>query len=186
MNSQTKCRLRKGACILLIVSLLICLFSSIFASLIQTAGGKIKIEHIHQAFSYSDPVVTPASVTLDALIYRPPNATKENPAPVIFTVHGTINNKEFQDINAIELAKRGFVVVAFDLVSHGDSQVTTSRGDGVIHLMEYAAKLDYVDGSKIGVSGHSRGGGVSTLAAYPHRNHMRKATKTFLASTHKQ
>lgn len=166
MSTSTKrSKLRKSARVLLIVSLVICLLSSLFASLIQTAGGKVKIEHLHQAFTYQDPAVTPSKVTLDALIYKPKNATKENPAPVIFNVHGTINNKEFQDINAIELARRGFVVVAFDLVAHGESEVTSLRADGAIQLIEYVAGLDYVDGNNVGISGHSRGGGISMLAA---------------------
>lgn len=157
--------LRKGAVVLLVVSLVICLLSSFFANLIQTDGFSVDIIELNQNFTVSDPNVTPATVKLDALIYKPSTATKENPAPLILTVHGTINNKEMQDLNAIELSRRGFVVIAFDLVAHGNSQVTSVRGDGVIQLIEYAATLDYVDGSRVGVSGHSRGGGVAQAAA---------------------
>ena len=172
-NLENSRILRKSAKIFLLVSLLICFLSSFCASLIQTNGYSVEIIHLHRAFSVSD--LSPASVTLDALIYKPKTATEENPAPVIFTIHGTINNKEMQDINAIELARRGFVVVAFDLVAHGNSQVTSVRGDGIIQLIEYACTLNYVDGSKVGVGGHSRGGGIATIAADYYNEKGRKA-----------
>jgi len=158
-------KVRRGALVLLVISLATCLLSSFFADMIQTSGYSVEIIELNQSFSFSDPNITPASVRLNALIYKPRNATKKNPAPLIVNIHGTINNKEMQDINAIELAKRGFVVIAYDLVAHGNSQVTTATGDGIIHLIEYACTLDYVDGSKVGTSGHSRGGGIAQAAA---------------------
>ena len=39
----------------------------------------------------------------------------DNPAPAIVTSHGYLNNKEMQDLNYVELARRGFVVFAIKL-----------------------------------------------------------------------
>lgn len=69
--------LRKGAVVLLVVSLVICLLSSFFANLIQTDGFSVDIIELNQKFTVSDPNVTPATVKLDALIYKPSTATKK-------------------------------------------------------------------------------------------------------------
>lgn len=159
-------KIRKAAKILLLVSLVTCLISSFCASLIQTDGYAVEMIKLDRSFTLSDPDINVATVRLSAFIYKPRTATKENPAPVIFTIHGTINNKEMQDINAIEMSRRGFVVVAFDLAAQGgNSQVVSVRGDGIMHLIEYMSTLDYVIPNMFGVGGHSRGGGIATAAA---------------------
>lgn len=159
-------KIRKAAKILLLVSLLTCLISSFCASLIQTDGYSVEMIRINRSFTLSDPDINVATVRLSAYIYKPSTATKDTPAPTIFTIHGTINNKEMQDINAIELSRRGFVVVAFDLAAQGgNSQVVSVRGDGIMHLIEYMSTMDYVIPNMFGVGGHSRGGGIATAAA---------------------
>lgn len=51
--------------------------------------------------------------------YVPKNATKDNPAPVVIATHGNQNISEMQNQNVIELTRRGFVVVTFDMESQG-------------------------------------------------------------------
>ena len=41
--------------------------------------------------------------------------TADNPAPAVVTSHGYLNNKEMQDLNYVELARRGFVAFAIKL-----------------------------------------------------------------------
>lgn len=48
------------------------------------------------------------------LLYIPKTATKENPAPAIVSCHGNNNTAEMQDIHAVELSRRGYVVLAVD------------------------------------------------------------------------
>lgn len=76
--------------------------------------------------------------------------------------HGRYNNKEMQNGNFVELAKRGYVVVSIDMYGHGDSDYTTletnfSSGTGMYDAVKLVADLPYVDATRIGVTGHSAG-----------------------------
>ena len=81
------------------IALVLILVSCIFASLIQTDFGKVQITTVN--------IVTDSGSTLCGHLYRPKDATAENPLPGIVTCHGNYNNKEMQDVNAIELSRRG-------------------------------------------------------------------------------
>ena len=63
----------------------------------QTSGG-IKIEDVRFKGAKGN--------TMSALLYVPPNATAQTPAPGILAVHGYINSRETQDGFAIEFARR--------------------------------------------------------------------------------
>ena len=71
----------------------------------------------------------------------------------------------------IELARRGYVVVTIDASGHGRSDYAigalTHDSYGMEAAAEYAMSLDYVDNSKIGVTGHSMGNSscVNTILA---------------------
>jgi hypothetical protein len=100
---------------------------------------------------------------MTAYLFIPPNATPEHPAPAIVTTHGWFVTKEYQDINYIELARRGYVVIANDMYGHGDSDRFSGvdwnqRGSGQYDAVELLSKLPYVDKTKIGITGHSYGG----------------------------
>ena len=49
---------------------------------------------------------------LSALLYTPPTATPAHRAPAVLVSHGYINTREMQSPFAIELSRRGFVVLA--------------------------------------------------------------------------
>lgn len=142
---------------LLIISLLICLISSIGASLFQTSFGKV--EYHDMTF------VTESGHELDALLLVPKSATKDNKAPAIVVSHGWFNNREMQDLNYVEYARRGYVVLAISMYGHGDSEVIESNSwwddennaNGLYDGVKYLASLPFVDSSRIGVTGHSNG-----------------------------
>ena len=80
-----------------------------------------------------------------------------------------LNNKEMQDLYSIELARRGYVVLALDLHSHGDSESLSiaelyDGAVGVDGAVQLIASLPYVDTARIGVTGHSSGGTAANLA----------------------
>ena len=62
-------------------------------------------------------------------LYVPESASKEHPAPGVLLLHGYQNDHETCAAYAIELARRGAVVMALDEYGHGSTQVgLLSRG----------------------------------------------------------
>lgn len=138
----------------LVASLALMLVSAIGASLVQTDAGKITVKEMYWE--------TSTGVGLSALLLKPDAATAEAKAPAVIVSHGRYNNKEMQNANFVELAKRGYVVVSIDMYGHGDSDYTTletnlTSGTGMYDAVKLVAALPYVDTSRIGVTGHSAG-----------------------------
>ena len=104
---------------LVVISLLLCLISSIGACIMQSDFGKI--EYHDMTF------VTASGHELDALLLVPKTATAESKAPAIVVSHGWYNNREMQDLNYVEYARRGYVVLAISMYGHGDSEVIESN-----------------------------------------------------------
>ena len=149
--------MKKNAKFWVAVALVLCLISSVGASVFQTDFGSV---------TYQDMTfVTESGHELDALLLVPDNATAENPAPAIVVSHGWYNNREMQDLNYVEYARRGYVVMAISMYGHGDSEVIGSNtwwndennANGLYDAVKHVAKLPFVDDSRIGVTGHSNG-----------------------------
>jgi pimeloyl-ACP methyl ester carboxylesterase len=137
--------------------LILILAGGLLAHLTQTAGG-IRIEDVRFKGAKGN--------TMSALLYIPPNATAQTPAPGILAVHGYINSRETQDGFAIEFTRRGYVVLAIDQTGHGYSDPPAFANgfggpDGLAHLRS----LDIVDKNNIGLEGHSMGGWTVLAAA---------------------
>jgi len=149
---------KKSARFWVAIALIICLISSVGASIAQTDGGFIEYHDVT--------MVTDSGHELDALLLIPETATPENPAPAIVASHGWYNNREMQDLNYVEYARRGFVVISISMYGHGDSEVITNNtwwndennGNGMYDAVKYLSRLPMVDASRIGVTGHSNGG----------------------------
>jgi pimeloyl-ACP methyl ester carboxylesterase len=142
---------------LAIAGLILILAGGVLAHLTQTSGG-IRIEDVRFTGAKGN--------TMSALLYIPPNATAQTPAPGILAVHGYINSRETQDGFAIEFARRGYVVLALDQTGHGYSDPPAFANgfggpDGLAHLRS----LDIVDKNNIGLEGHSMGGWTVLAAA---------------------
>ncbi len=144
---------KKTTRILLCVSLVLMLLSSIVVSAVQTNGGKVTMKELT--------IETDAGYTMSAYLLVPDSATAENPAPAVVTSHGYLNNKEMTDANYVELARRGYVVLAIDQPDHGDSEVIKNFNilapDGVYQGVLALSRMPFVDTAKIGVTGHSMG-----------------------------
>lgn len=136
---------------------LLIVIGGLIAHLTQTSGG-IRIEDIRFKGAKGN--------TMSALVYIPPGATAEKPAPGILAVHGYINSRETQDGFAIEFARRGYVVVALDQTGHGYSDPPSfANGFGGPDGLAYLRSLPYVDKANIGLEGHSMGGWTILAAA---------------------
>ena len=105
-------------------------------------------------------------VTVSGLLYTPRGATAATPAPAILVSHGYINTREMQSPFAIELSRRGYVVLAMDMTGHGYSGgVVGTAGFGGPAALAYLKSLPMVDKTAIGLEGHSMGGGPVMAAA---------------------
>lgn len=153
---------KKWASKILSICLILILISCIGASLLQTDFGKVEVTE----FS----IPTDNGKWISGTLFRPKVASAENKVPLVITSHGYLNNNEMQDSTGIELSRRGIAVIAMDAYYHGDSSATeysydessVVEGMGMIPLVEYATTmLDYVNTDKIGITGHSMGGGIT-------------------------
>ena len=147
----------RGRWSLAALGVILILAGGLLAHLTQTSGG-IRIQDIRFKGAKGN--------TMSALLYIPPNATAQTPAPGILAVHGYINSRETQDGFAIEFARRGYVVLALDQTGHGYSDPPAFANgfggpDGLAHLRS----LDIVDKNNIGLEGHSMGGWTVLAAA---------------------
>ena len=138
----------------LALSLVVMLVSAIVASAVQTAGGTVPVKDLQWE--------TSSGRTLNALLFKPDTATADNQAPAIIVSHGWWNNREMQDANYVELARRGYVVMSIDMYGHGNSDPLPAdelavNGTGMYDAVKLIADLPYVDVDRIGVSGHSNG-----------------------------
>ncbi len=146
---------------LIIVGAAMMLLGCWLAYAIQTAGG-IRIQDVR--FTGTN------ATEMSGLLYIPPNASAETPAPGVLAVHGYFNSREAQDGFAIEFARRGYVVLALDQTGHGYSQAPAfANAFGGIDGLKYLRSLDIVDKENIGLEGHSMGGWtvVNAAAALP-------------------
>lgn len=131
---------------------------SFYAHRVQTAGGAVTVSEVR--------IPAEAGVTVAGLLYTPATATPATPAPGILVSHGYINTREMQSPFAIELSRRGYVVLAMDMTGHGYSGgIVGTAGFGGPAALRYLKNLPTVDKARIGLEGHSMGSGPILAAA---------------------
>ncbi len=124
---------------------------------IQTSGGVVVREVRFLADS---------GLVMSGALYTPPTATASQRAPAVLVSHGYINTREMQSPFAIELSRRGFVVLAMDMTGHGYSGGRVgSQYLGGPAALAYLRSLPMVDTLAIGMEGHSLGGAPILAAA---------------------
>jgi pimeloyl-ACP methyl ester carboxylesterase len=141
-----------------IASICLILIGCLIATGVLTDWGNVKVSTIC--------IASEDGKTLSANLFVPSNASNDTPAPAVLVVHGYVNQKEHQNPLAIELSRRGYVVVALDMAGHGYSEeldkdggvATGTSTDGVSDALKYLATLPFVDTANIAVLGHSLGG----------------------------
>ncbi|MBQ6214851.1 MAG: hypothetical protein IJJ67_05475 [Oscillospiraceae bacterium] len=171
--------MKKSAKFWLVIALCLCLIGTLGASFVQSSGGKVEIRQQTLETPYGP---------LNILIYKPKTATVDNPAPGVVVCSGMCDNLQKQADYAVELSRRGCVVVAMDQVYHGNSgefateqyvtndegryfdvktqsfvdskaDATNFQSHGMIEVVEYMYNcMGYVDKDRIGCTGHSQGG----------------------------
>lgn len=134
------------------------------AWLFQTSFGTVSVKQISWE--------TSTGYSLNGILLTPKDRQEGDKLPAVVTTHGWFNTKEMQDLNYVELSRRGFVVLALDMYGHGGSEIVPEdswftealHGNGVYDAVDYLAHLDYVDSERIGVTGHSNGALASNIA----------------------
>lgn len=149
----------------LIIALVMTFVSLIGAYTVMTNFFSVKVT--------TTTTTTTSGDTVSLRIYKPDSATAETKAPAIVFAHGLSTTKECYTQYAIELSRRGYVVVTPDMLNHGGSDITPfetffmdpgADGYGVYAAVKYMAGLDYVDTDRIGLAGHSMGGNATNIS----------------------
>ena len=161
---------RSRTVVVLAIAVALMLLGSIFAQMFNTSFYKVKVSRI--SFDTD-------SGTLSGLLYMPKGVDASNPHPTIVTTHGYLNSAEMQDETAIEMSRRGYVVLALDMYDHGHSHGNADNTGGFFQFWptslwdaaQYMYSQDYVakdaqGNGQIAVSGHSMGGFSSEMAIY--------------------
>lgn len=142
------------------------ILASCCASLVQRSGGLVDVQSIKVPAQNGQWIV--------ADLFKPRSATADNPAPLVVVVPGFQRSKETLSNLAIELSRRGVVVISIDPYAQGGSSSSMSRraatteGYGMFAVVHYAhdtPNLNYIDKSRIATTGHSAGGNAAIRGA---------------------
>lgn len=159
--------------VMLGIALAVILVSSFFGSMIQSRGWTIEVSDLRDETNsgqYYDTTtglavegVTVKGTVKSGILYAPKSASSSNKLPAVVLTHGYLNNREHQLPFAVELARRGFVVLTIDREGHGNYENETDASalmatNGLYDSVKYVYNLPYVDQTRIGISGHSMGG----------------------------
>lgn len=154
----------------LAVLVAVILLCSLFAQLISTDGGRIKVEDI---------AIDARGATLEGELYYPVGTTDEDKYPAVVIVPGAGVIYAQMRSFAEELAKRNYVVFNINAYGSGASEtpVYNENDQGVLEYnifgtpmgcldaVDFVRTLQFVDQENIGVMGHSQGSRRSGYAA---------------------
>lgn len=146
------------------------LLTSFFAALISSDGGKIKIESIS---------IDARGAELTGDLYYPAGTTDEDSYPAVILVPGAGVIKENMRGFAEELARRGYVVFNVNPYGNGLSETPVYNENdmgikqfnifatplGVLDAVHFLRSIEFVDDTRIGLSGHSQGSRRAGYAA---------------------
>jgi len=157
---------------ILVIALALIILGSFMASMFNSAFFSVRVSRISFETERG---------TLTGLLYMPRGAGANDPRPVIITTHGFLNTGEMQDAPAIEMSRRGFIVLALDMYDHGNSRWAAdipvgghfgtfwihAQFDAVQYMFQQPFTLRDANGNGvIAVSGHSMGGFSSIVAVF--------------------
>ncbi len=106
---------------LLITTVLICM---LFADIVQCDFGNVEV---------TMGTIETEDGTITYKLYTPSTATAEDPAAAVLLLHGYQNDHETCAAYAIELARRGVVVMAIDEYGHGSTTISMINRGYVNH-----------------------------------------------------
>lgn len=143
---------------------------------IDTNWGKVEVTKLNLATAEGD--------QLSALLYKPKNANKDNPVPIVMYAHGGSDMLEQGSSYAVELARRGYAFISFDYSGSHDSDIPTGTSEtenlpngggpamGYKTILNAVLLFDFVDKDKIITMGHSMGGSYSACFAAEYQDQI--------------
>ena len=135
------------------LALLVALLFAVTGCMMVAHG--IQTDHGNVAVSEGTIVTEEGNLTYK--LYVPASATAENPAPGVLLLHGYQNDHETCAAYAIELARRGAVVMALDEYGHGSSTVGLLQRGYVNHRVKTSfGEESEADGTFTSVGGPER------------------------------
>jgi dienelactone hydrolase len=126
---------RKLPAVLLAALLIVAFVALFFANRVQTDGGKISITEGYLSSDVGD---------LFYKLYVPSTLKEGEKAPGVLLLHGYQNDHETNAAYAIELARRGAVVLSLDEYGHGASEPGLKERGYVNHMV----KVNYGEDSE--------------------------------------
>ncbi len=135
------------------VVFVLCIFIS---RCVQTAGFSVTVQDVS--------MFTDDGVMMEGTLYIPSNATSETPAAGVLIAPGGNTPHVFYQSYSAELARRGYVVFAYDYYGAGKSSFSPVSDQGALAAMKYLTSLSFVDNGRLAATGHSNGGAQATAA----------------------
>lgn len=144
-----------------IIALVCCLlitFGAFFAAdRIQKDSGSINVSMDSFEMEYTDMNGDAQTGNVVYKLYVPQTATKENKAPALLLLHGYQNDHETDAAYAIEMARRGVVVMAIDEYGHGATDISMVNRGFVNHKVTVNYGNDSeADGTFVKIGGQIR------------------------------
>lgn len=153
---------REGCLRLLALFLVIVLVSSFAARMISSDAGSVKITRV---------TFDSRGATIDADLYYPAGTSDSDKLPAVLVFHGAGVGSGMIKGYAEELARRGFVALNVNAYGMGLSETPISDEAGIgeaeykrlgtphgmLDALEFVRTLNFVDQTRIGMTGHSLG-----------------------------
>jgi hypothetical protein len=161
-----------------LVSVVLVFFSGGMAAAFQTNFGTIDVQEVAIVDEFNGDKIV-------GKLYRPKDATMMSPAPGVLGLHGYNNDKDVERPAAIELAKAGMVVLCIDHAGHGDSEGAVSFYlQGADNAYKWLQSQSFVNGTSMGIFGHSMGYMVGSQVAFMNPDHDACAFQSFPPMIH--
>ena len=161
---------KAGCTRILAICMAVILLCGLFARLLSTDGGNVKITRI----KYDT-----RGASVDADLYYPAGTDSHDKLPAVVVAHGGGVAKGVTQGLAEEFARRGYVVLNVSAYGAGTSEqpnyddfemgeenfIIWFSACGVLDAVEYVRTLEFVDQTRIGIVGHSLGALRAMVAA---------------------
>ena len=142
----------------------------------DTAWGKVEVTKLNLTSADGDQV--------SAMLYKPKDASPENPVPLAMITHGGNDMLEQMGSYALELSRRGYAVITWDYTGCHNSDIPTGTSEtangsvsglptmGAETVWNTVKSLNFVDFSKIVAMGHSMGGQYTMAFSIAHQDEV--------------